>query len=57
MSRLKVAKDMDRNLKYFHAIAYAKGKRKEILSLWINGEDVQCPKRIKNEVRGFHKKL
>ena len=39
MSRLKIAKDMDRNLRDFHAIACAKGKRKAILSLWINGED------------------
>lgn len=50
-------KKMDRNSRYFHAIAGAKGRKKAILSLCITGEDVQCPRRIKNHVKGYFKQL
>ena len=52
MSRSKLANHMDRNTRYFHAIAGAKHRRKVILSLSIN-EDVVCPRRIKIKLEDF----
>lgn len=54
MSRSKLAKDIDRN---FHVVACVKGRRKAIMSLWIDRDEVLCHRRIKNKVMSFYKKL
>ena len=57
LSRSKQAKEMDKNTRYFHAIACAKRRKKSLLKLKVNGAIFTYLRRIKNEVRSFYKKL
>ena len=57
LSKSRLAKEMDKNSRYFHAIASTKGRKKSLLKLRINGDEIQSPRRIKNEARTFYKNL
>ena len=57
LSREKVIKGMDNNLKYFHAVASVRNRRKAMLQIKKGRRIIKSPRMIKLEVRNFFKKL
>ncbi|XP_016169513.1 uncharacterized protein LOC107612220 [Arachis ipaensis] len=57
MSRSRQAKDMDKNTRYFHNIAFARRRNNRIDSLVVNGRLVRNQARIKIAIREFYKDL
>ncbi|XP_052117691.1 uncharacterized protein LOC127747630 [Arachis duranensis] len=57
MSRLQHARDMDKNIRYFHNLASARGRNNRIDSLVINERLARNQARIRNAITGFYKEL
>ena len=57
LSRERAIKGMDRNSKYFHAIATVRNKRKNIVQIRKGRRIIRSPRPIKKEVRNFYKSL
>ena len=57
LSREKFIKEVDKNTKYFHLLANMKRRNKHIFELLVGGRSIHNPRRIKQEIRGYFKKL
>ncbi|XP_072056290.1 uncharacterized protein [Arachis hypogaea] len=57
MSRSRLAKDMDKNIRYFHNLAFTRRQNNSIDALVINGRLVRNQARIKIAIREFYKEL
>ncbi|XP_015955071.1 uncharacterized protein LOC107479452 [Arachis duranensis] len=57
MSRSRLAKEMDRNTRYFYNIALARRRNNRIESLVINGRLMRNHARIKVATRDFYRRL
>ncbi|XP_057755992.1 uncharacterized protein LOC130975184 [Arachis stenosperma] len=57
MSRSRLAKDMDKNTRYFHNVASTRRRNNRIDALVINEKLVRNQARIKIAIREFYKKL
>ncbi|XP_015947268.1 uncharacterized protein LOC107472244 [Arachis duranensis] len=57
MSRSRLAKDMDKNTRYFHNIASTRRRNNRVDALVINGRLVRNQARIKIAIREFYKNL
>ena len=57
LSREKAIKEMDRNSKFFHAVATVRSRRKNITQIRRGRRVFRAPRAIKAEVRNFYKSL
>ncbi|XP_016168594.1 uncharacterized protein LOC107611147 [Arachis ipaensis] len=57
MSRSRLARDMDKNTRYFHNLASARQRNNRIDTLAINGRLIRNQARIKISIREFYKEL
>ncbi|XP_016198952.1 uncharacterized protein LOC107639906 [Arachis ipaensis] len=57
MSRSRLARDMDKNTRYFHNLASARRRNNRIDTLAINGRLIRNQARIQTAIREFYKEL
>ncbi|XP_025629781.1 uncharacterized protein [Arachis hypogaea] len=57
MSRSRHAKDIDKNTRYFHNLAFARRRNNRIDAFLINGRLIRNQARIKIAIRDFYKNL